>query len=66
MGKFVAKIAEDNGPSIGLFASLGFVEVSRSSMWKEVTLELAVDAPAAKRLADSASHATQAAYDLSS
>jgi RimJ/RimL family protein N-acetyltransferase len=65
VGKFVAKIAEENVPSIALFTSLGFVEVSRSSMWKEVTMALAVDAPTAKKLADAAAHATQEAYDLS-
>jgi hypothetical protein len=64
VGKFVAKIAEENAPSIALFVSLGFAEVNRSSVWKEVTMELAADAATSKRLADAAAHATQAAYDL--
>ena len=39
--KFRAKIGEANAPSIALFCKLGFVEVSRSSIFLEVTLELA-------------------------
>jgi hypothetical protein len=41
--KFVAKINEDNVPSLELFTKkLGFVEVSRSTIFKQITLELVV------------------------
>jgi hypothetical protein len=40
--KFVVKIGETNTSSLSLFQSLGFQEESRSSVFKEITLELAV------------------------
>ncbi|XP_025095137.1 N-acetyltransferase 9-like protein isoform X2 [Pomacea canaliculata] len=40
--KFVAKIGEDNKPSISLFSQLGFTETSRSEVFVEVTMELQV------------------------
>lgn len=36
---FRVQIGEDNGPSIGLFKKLGFIEVGRSEFFKEVHLE---------------------------
>ncbi len=46
--KFRAKIGEANAASLALFQErLGFVEVSRSSIFQEVTLELRVDSAAA-------------------
>jgi len=38
--KYVAKIAYANAPSLKLFDSLGFKEVSRADVFQEVTLEL--------------------------
>jgi RimJ/RimL family protein N-acetyltransferase len=37
---FRAKIGDDNLPSQSLFKSLGYAQVSRSEIFKEVTLEL--------------------------
>ncbi|KAB2612223.1 N-acetyltransferase 9-like protein [Pyrus ussuriensis x Pyrus communis] len=37
---FRAKIGEQNGASLSLFRKLGFEEISRSEIFKEVTLEL--------------------------
>ncbi len=34
---FEAKVKVDNGPSHGMFAKLGFVEVGRSEVFKEVS-----------------------------
>ncbi|RXH90086.1 hypothetical protein DVH24_032443 [Malus domestica] len=39
---FRAKIGEQNGASLSLFRKLGFKEISRSEIFKEVTLELHV------------------------
>ncbi|XP_067671120.1 N-acetyltransferase 9-like protein isoform X1 [Haliotis asinina] len=41
--KITAKIGYSNSPSLAMFNKLGFIEVSRSDMFKEVTLELMVD-----------------------
>ncbi|XP_046326244.2 N-acetyltransferase 9-like protein isoform X1 [Haliotis rufescens] len=41
--KITAKIGFSNAPSLAMFNKLGFVEVSRSDMFKEVTLEMVVD-----------------------
>ena len=40
MTTFRAKIGDDNLPSQNLFKSLGYEQVSRSDVFKEVTLEL--------------------------
>lgn len=61
--KFRAKIGEANGPSLRLMAKLGFAEVSRSSIFKEITLELPVEGEVAERLASSAGQLRTAAYD---
>lgn len=61
--KFRAKIGETNAPSIQLMTKLGFAEVSRSSIFKEVTLELPVQGAAAQRLAAVAAAMQTAAYD---
>lgn len=43
VSKFVAKIGESNAASLALFQrKLGFVEVGRSAVFKEVTLALPV------------------------
>lgn len=41
--KFVVKIGESNEKSIQMFSKIGFEEISRSSVFKEVTLEKQVD-----------------------
>lgn len=64
VNKFVAKISQDNEPSIGLFRGLDFAEVSRSSVFREVTMELVIDARTSQQLAESAKH-VQSPYDLS-
>lgn len=61
--KFRAKIGQTNAPSIQLMIKLGFAEVSRSSIFKEVTLELPVEGAAAQRLAAAAGGLQSAAYD---
>mmetsp|Transcript_16438 Transcript_16438/g.39022 ORF Transcript_16438/g.39022 Transcript_16438/m.39022 type:complete len:118 (-) Transcript_16438:244-597(-) len=45
VSKLQAKIGESNTPSQALFRSLGFREVSRSEVFREVTFELPVDEP---------------------
>ncbi|PSC76460.1 histone H3 [Micractinium conductrix] len=42
--KFRAKIGETNAPSIALMTKLGYRQVSRSQIFKEVTLEMPVEA----------------------
>lgn len=42
MRRFVAKIGESNEPSLRLFHQLHFNEVGRSTVFKEVTLEVHV------------------------
>lgn len=61
--KFRAKVGETNAPSIQLMTKLGFEEVSRSSIFKEVTLELPVQGASAERLAAAAAAMQTAAYD---
>ena len=60
---FVAKIGDANAPSLGLFASLGFQEVSRSDVFKEATLELRVDQERQQWLSGVASQWKQRPYD---
>lgn len=40
--KYEAKIKMDNMPSIKMFQKIGFVEVSKSEVFREVTLELPI------------------------
>ena len=47
---FRVKISFTNGPSLGLFAALGYSEVSRSEIFEEVTLEL--NAATSERLSE--------------
>lgn len=61
--KFRAKVGEANAPSLQLMTKLGFGEVSRSAIFREVTLELPVDGAAAQRLAAAAAGLQTAAYD---
>ncbi|KAI4308476.1 hypothetical protein L6164_031550 [Bauhinia variegata] len=42
---FEAKIGESNKASLNMFKKLGFVEISRSAIFKEVTLEFQVTQP---------------------
>lgn len=42
--QFVVKISCDNLPSISLFLSIGFIEMSRSTIFQEITLSKLVDA----------------------
>ena len=62
--KFRAKIGETNTPSLQLMKKLGYEEVSRSSVFKEVTLELPVAGAVADRLAAAAAQLQTAPYDL--
>ena len=41
--KYVVKIKEDNQPSLKMFSKIGFVEQSRSEVFKEVTLTWQAD-----------------------
>lgn len=50
ISKFRAKIGESNGASLALFERIGYQEVSRSAVFKEVTLELPVEGEAKSRL----------------
>lgn len=59
--KYTAKIGFANSASLGLFAKLGFVEVSRCEHFEEVTLELPVVAAAATALQGAPTPATAAA-----
>jgi L-amino acid N-acyltransferase YncA len=60
---FVAKIGMANAPSLGLFASLGFREVSRSEVFQEVTLELKAEDETQRWLSEVASRWTQRSYE---
>lgn len=62
--KFRAKISETNTPSIQLMSKLGFAHVSRSEIFKEVTLELPVQGAAAERLSAVASRLQYSEYDV--
>jgi len=62
--RFVAKVGEANAPSLALFTrSLGFTEVSRSSVFKEVTLELAAEGEAGADLRQLAAQLRYSSFD---
>lgn len=62
--KFRAKIGEDNSSSLELFQKkMGYREVSRSAVFKEVTLESAVEGEAAERLQAAAKQLRLGVYD---
>jgi hypothetical protein len=62
--KFRVKIGENNAASLTLFSEkLGFVEVSRSVVFKEVTLELAVEGTVAQRLQEAGEQLKLGLYD---
>ena len=61
--KFRAKIGETNTPSLALFSKLGYQEVSRSSIFKEVTLELPLAGDVQARLAGVAAQLHKTEYD---
>jgi RimJ/RimL family protein N-acetyltransferase len=62
--KFRVKIGENNAASLALFSEkLGFAEVSRSAVFKEVTLELAVEGEVAQRLRESGEQLKMGVYD---
>jgi hypothetical protein len=64
VNKFRAKVGESNTPSLNLMRKLQFCEVSRSSIFKEVTLELPVVGASAERLAEVAAAMQTCTYDL--
>lgn len=41
--QFVVKISFDNVPSINMFTNMGFIEMSRSEVFQEITLSRLVD-----------------------
>eukprot|EP00878_Enallax_costatus_P011839 GHUV01012361.1.p1 GENE.GHUV01012361.1~~GHUV01012361.1.p1 ORF type:complete len:202 (+),score=34.57 GHUV01012361.1:625-1230(+) len=62
--KFQAKIGETNTASLALFVEkLGYQEVSRSAVFKEVTLELAVEGEMQQRLQAAAKELKLGTYD---
>lgn len=62
--KFRVKIGENNAASLALFsAKLRFAEVSRSAVFKEVTLELAVEGDVKQRLHEAAEQLKLGVYD---
>ncbi|KAF6264895.1 GNAT domain-containing protein [Scenedesmus sp. NREL 46B-D3] len=62
--KFRVKIGENNAASVALFSrKLGFVEVSRSAVFKEVTLELAVEGEVAQQLQEAGEQLKLGRYD---
>lgn len=60
---FRAKILESNAPSIALFESMGFQEVKRVAVFKEVHLELRVEGEVAEKLAKAAEKLVYRQYD---
>ena len=61
--RFRAKIGEANASSLQLFAKLGYSEVSRSAVFKEVTLELPVEGEVRERLTAAAQQLKLREYD---
>jgi hypothetical protein len=61
--RFRAKIGEGNASSLQLFAKLGYSEVSRSAVFKEVTLELPVEGEVRERLTAAAQQLHLGVYD---
>jgi hypothetical protein len=62
--KFRVKIGENNAASLALFGGkLEFAEVSRSAVFKEVTLELAVEGQVAQRLREAGEQLKLGLYD---
>jgi L-amino acid N-acyltransferase YncA len=62
--KFRAKVGETNEPSIRLMKKLGYREVSRSSIFKEITLELPVEGDTKQELETLAAALQTTQYDL--
>ncbi len=60
---FRAKILESNAPSIALFESMGFLEVKRVAVFKEVHMELQVEREVAEMLANAAGELVYRQYD---
>lgn len=60
--KFQVKIGLDNQISINMFQKLKFTEVSRCAVFKEVTMELPVDASVRTWILDRTSHVTERDY----
>ncbi|XP_068161625.1 alpha/beta-tubulin-N-acetyltransferase 9 isoform X2 [Antennarius striatus] len=60
--KFQAKIGLDNHVSIAMFKKLHFQEVSVCQVFREVTLEMAVDESVRTRLLDAAADMTEIDY----
>ncbi|KAI8476502.1 MAG: GNAT domain-containing protein [Monoraphidium minutum] len=63
VARFTAKIGDANGPSLALFSRLGFTELRRVAVFSEVHLELAVEGPAAERLAAAGGALRLGSYD---
>ncbi|KIY98693.1 N-acetyltransferase 9-like protein [Monoraphidium neglectum] len=62
--RFIAKIGEDNAPSLALFeGQLGFKEVRRVQVFKEVHLELSVQGHVATQMAALADELQLHSYD---
>lgn len=62
---FQAKIGFSNAASLRLFGRLGYVEVSRSQMFKEATLRLEVSGTVREALQQQAEKLQLSIYDIS-
>eukprot|EP00879_Flechtneria_rotunda_P017786 GHRR01018645.1.p1 GENE.GHRR01018645.1~~GHRR01018645.1.p1 ORF type:complete len:207 (+),score=60.39 GHRR01018645.1:92-712(+) len=62
--KFRAKIGESNGASLALFSKLGYQAVSRSTVFKEVTLELDIQDAVKEQLLAAGQALKITTYDL--
>eukprot|EP00898_Chlorokybus_atmophyticus_P008926 jgi/Chlat1/9034/Chrsp94S08304 len=60
---FRAKINYNNTPSLGLFAKLGYVEVSRSEVFRQVTLQLVIDDNCRNKFLETWADIKSSAYD---